>query len=321
MSALQKFYEPERKEEFLGTIRSSSAHKDMVSVFKWASEFEHKYEKDLCAFNLNEAQEFADKKLPSASASKVTYIYLLRRYCKWCVGNGVENANYSFREIRLPSVEQYKRKYVASPAHLQRYLDAIFETESLHTIDNTRRGFLWLAFMGVRSRDAAIAIRTRDVDFESMRVSSQFGSHKIYTDAVPALRNCQKLSAFNHIHGSNYETVMDRENSDLLLRGTARAKLNVDSMRSSISKKTAAAKSSNDLPEITFTSLYKSGLFYRMYEEETAGWQINFDKVAKQDKLRYNPNGTEAVQLDDVEARDARQLEQDYICWKMAFHG
>jgi len=252
--------------------------------------------------------------------SKWMRLIILKDYVKWCIGMKVPGACDGMLKIETVGLEKVKHQTVANPLHLQRYLDSICEPESEETTDNIYRCFYWLAYGGVAEEDI-LSIKCSDVDLNNMVVRYNDTEVPIYREALPAFKNCVKLTQFVYKH-PNYDKLVykDRADGDTLVRGI-RSAPSIKAMRVELSRRSKAKmdEGKTDL-KLSYFRVWISGLFYRMYERERAGMPVDFSAAAAQFmegktyKLDRGRNTPEAKK---------RQLTRDYLedyeRWKLAF--
>ena len=314
-------YNEKLKTQFVrGYTNSISTSEVCQAIFNTFEQYEVEWGADLCTKSAEDLQPVIDNLVGFRSRSKWMRLIILKDYVKWCIGMKVPGACDGMLKIETIGLEKVKHQTVASPLHLQRYLDSICEPESEETTDNIYRCFYWLAYGGVAEEDI-LSIKCSDVDLDSMVVRYNDTEVPIYREALPAFKNCVKLTQFVYKH-PNYDKLVykDRADGDTLVRGI-RSAPSIKSMRVELSRRSKAKmdEGKTDL-KLSYFRVWISGLFYRMYERERAGMPVNFSAAAAQFmegktyKLDSGRNTPEAKK---------RQLTRDYLedyeRWKLAF--
>ena len=208
---------------------------------------------------------------------------------------------------------------VASPLHLQMYLDQVFDKESQETIDNIYRCYYWMAYGGISEEDT-LFINRSDVDLELMLIRYNNTSVPIYREALPAFRNAMQLSSFVYLHPNYTKTIRrDRVPGEELMRGI-KATTKTMTIRSSLSRRSAdAIKAGKTEQQLSFYRVWLSGLFYRIYERERAGVPVDFSEAAVNfmEGKTYVLCGREKIE--HKQNRIERDYMEDYQRWKLAF--
>lgn len=314
-------YNEELKTKFVrGYTNSISTAEVCQTIFNAFEQYEVEWGADLCTRSTEELQPVVDGLVGFRARSKWMRLIILKDYVKWCIGMKVPGACDGMLKIETVGLEKVKHQTVASPLHLQRYLDSICEPESEETTDNIYRCFYWLAYGGVAEEDI-LSIKCSDVDLNNMVVRYNDTEVPIYREALPSFKNCVKLTQFVYKH-PNYDKLVykDRADGDTLVRGI-RSAPSIKAMRVELSRRSKAKmdEGKTDL-KLSYFRVWISGLFYRMYERERAGMPVDFSAAAAQFmegktyKLDRGRNTPEAKK---------RQLTRDYLedyeRWKLAF--
>lgn len=314
-------YNEELKTKFVRGYTNSVSTADVCqTIFNAFEQYEVAWDADLCTKSADELQPVIDSLVGFRARSKWMRLIILKDYVKWCIGMKVPGACDGMLKIETVGLEKVKHQTVASPLHLQRYLDSICEPESEETTDNIYRCFYWLAYGGIEEEDI-LSIKCSDVDLNNMMVRYNNTEVPIYREALPAFKNCVQLTQFVYKH-PNYDKLVykDRADGDTLVRGI-RSTPSIKAMRVELSRRSKAKmdEGKTDL-KLSYFRVWISGLFYRMYERERAGIPVDFSDAAAQFmegktyKLDRGRNTPEAKK---------RQLTRDYLedyeRWKLAF--
>ena len=316
-------YNQELKTQFIKQYTTSiNLRKACVTVFNALEPYEVKWGADLCTQPPEVLTPIINEALGIRSTSAHMRLDALTEYVRWCIKNGVPGAIDGMSGVVISAVEKMKRQTVTSPLHLQKYLNQICEPESEKTTDNIYRCFYWLAYGGVPETDI-LKIKKSDVDFQSMTVRFNDTEYPIYREAIPAFRNCVNLEMFVYKH-PNYsadKTVYKaRAIGDTLVRGI-RSLPTLHSMRVELARRsTKFINAGKTEMNLSYYRVWISGMFYRMYERERAGFPVDFSKASEKftfgktykfDKARYS--------LTAYQHKIAKTYLQDYENWKQTF--
>lgn len=289
-----------------------------TNVFNSFEEHEKEWGADLCTRTQEELQPVIDDILGLRSKSRWMTLSILKEYVKWCQMMRIPGTNDGMLHIEVAGIDKVRKQMVSSPLHLQRYLDQVFDPESLETIDNIYRCYYWMAYGGIKE-EHTLLIKKSDVDLERMLIRYRDTSVPIYREAVPAFRNVITLESFVYQHPHYEDIRRDRVPGDELMRGV-KATTKTMTIRSTLSRKSAEAlKAGKTDQQLSFHRISLSGLFYRVYELERIGVPVNFSEAAvsfmegrtyvlsKRDKIEHKQNRIE------------RDYIEDYQRWKLAF--
>ena len=286
----------------------SAAYNAYRRLFILSSELEEELGKDLAAFNSDEIAKFEKLVDENLKMPPMRYRASMLRYLDWCHWHVDINASEGIDHI-LEGLNEYKNTVVSGPIHLQVSLDKIFDAENRHTIDVIYRCFLWMAFAGVRNKHFANSVTVNDVDLDKRIFFYNGDAYPIYPQALEAFDLSQKSTAFVYEH-PNYTRSSDRINSDKLLRGI---KADADSIwiAEEIKKKSKiACKKNPEVKRLSYRSVLHSGIFYRQYEAEAAGMDVDFSYLIK--KTETLTGGRLTIRRAAINA----DLKDEYYIWK-----
>lgn len=316
-------YNEKMKTKFIQRYNSASTRKLCESVFDSCEPFEKEKNRDLCTFSKDELQPLIDKIAGIRMRGYLSKIIMLKDYSKWCAYQKYPDACDGMLKIETVGVDKIKNNMVSNPLMLQDYLNIICEPETEQTTDNIYRCYYWLAYSGVSEADS-LNIKCSDVDFENMVIHYNGLNIPLYYESLPAFHNCVRLTQFVYKH-PNYDSTkivyMDRAPGDTLIRGIRNAP-NIKTMRVELSRRAKAKIDKGKLHQrLSYKHTQLSGIFYRKYQQEIAGYSIDFydeaidftkDKVYKLDSGR-NKFESKVRQV-------AKDYMEDYLRWKIAFN-
>ena len=307
-------YNEEQKVRFVSTVDTIRKRDLACKVFEAFAPYEEARGADLCTMSDQDLAPVFSELFGVRTNGSPAWLAILREYFKWCVEQGIPGARTS--QIKPYHIEagKMKEKMVTTPGSLQAYLDSICEPEEKQAPDNTVRVFLWLAYIGIRDPEAALRVRSSDVDFKRFVIHLDGTDYRFYQETVPALRNCVELRQFNYFH-PNYEPVMrDRVDGDYILRGI-RSMPSVKTMKVEASRHAKRCKDSGAVnKQLSYERTWLSGIFYRMWDREQAGMPVDFREQAKQDVLaKFGEESEPAI------VRAVNSYKADYERWKTMF--
>lgn len=311
-------YNEEQKTRFIRSYTNSINTANVATtVFNSLEKNEQEWGADLCTRRTDELQPVIDDILGLRSKSRWMTLSILKEYVKWCLAMHVPSACDGMLHIEVSGIDKVRRQMVASPMHLQKYLDAVFDKEPAETIDNIYRCYYWMAYGGIREEDT-LTIKKSDVDLEQMIIRYRDTSVPIYREAVPAFRNVIRLDDFFYQH-PHYETRRDRVPGDELMRGI-KAATKTMTIRSTLSRKSSdAIKTGKTEQQLSFHRIGLSGLFYRTYERERMGDSANFSEAAVDFMEGKIYHLREREKLVHKQNKIERYFMEDYQRWKLAF--
>lgn len=318
-------FNEEQKRRFISDYTDSINTKvTAVHIFNAIEVSERGWRADLCTRTAAELQPVVDSIVGIRSRSRWTTVYILREYVKWCIATGAPGACDGMLHVEPNGIGRVRRQMVASPLHLQRYLDSVFDKESAESIDNIYRCYLWMAYCGVKEKDA-VRIKVSEVDLLRGLIQYNDGERdvivQLYREALPAFQNAATLTSFAYLHPRyTAETRLDRVPGDTIMRGV-RASTKTMTIRSTLSKRMSeAADSGRTNQQLSWHRIALSGLFYRVYERERAGFPVSFSEAAV-DFLHgkeFMERISKREQRNRLHRAEAEYLE-DYERWKLAF--
>lgn len=307
--------------EYFRQKRPNDAVEFCISTFDACEGFENEWNADLCTRNAEQLAPMIEEIVGLRVKSKWKRIILLKEYVNWCIAIGVPDVSDGMLKIESVGLKKVRTQMVSSPVHLQKYLDEIFEPEREETVDNIYRCCFWLSYMGVAEEDI-VSIKCSDVDLPKRVLYYKGEEIELYHVAVPAFKNAATLTAFRFKHPNYNDKVIlrDRAEGDLLIRGIRNAPSTM-AIRSELSRRSKKAlEEGNTQSRVSLQRAKLSGVFYKKYELERAGCQVDFEDVAEEFI------GDRIYKLDlGRNTQDAKKRQimndylQDYQRWKAAF--
>ena len=318
-------YNSEQKERFIKQYTTSEGNRKFCySMFQLTEKSELEYGKDVCCFDKNEATKLLESVAGIRKSVKASRVAVLRKYVRWCVDNDMPGASGDLLLVKVTGIENIQKKMLSNPRMLEQRLHSLFDEgqsdyEIEYNINNIYKAYYWLAYMGVPENEI-LEIRETDVDFAYMMIRCNGLNYPLYPESVPVFKSCM-LPKFLYVH-TNYVSELDwRCDGDVLLRGFNKVN-SVMSMRSTLSR-IAKKRIDNGKEEIrlSYVRVYLSGIFFRKYQSEISGYEVDFrneaiELVATRDKNR----GIEPDKEYEIRIQHAnREYLDDYHRWKIAF--
>ncbi len=300
-------YNAEQKTRFVKSYTEAAAvREEALKLFNALEPCEERLGRDLCAMEGEELRLAVGSQMGTKNRSRHTRLTILREYGRWCTENGIPGATDALQNLQDIGIERMRQTTLRNPRHLQSWLDIICAPESANTSDNTVRAFCWLCYAGL-SQDDAITVRSSEVDFRTQTIRRGGREYPIYPESLPAMHNCVELERFKR----------PRVPGDLLLRGI-KGKPTVLSFRTDVGRKRPRLIGTpmEDM-DISFNRIWLSGLFYRMYEEEQAGFPVDFLKAADAQLYDLPARASRSGPVPNKKRNElAREYKIDYERWK-----
>lgn len=298
--------------------RFISEHTDSVAtassirrVFQKIEDYEEAIGADICTMDMPQLQKIIDAISGISASTRASTSSYLRMYGKWCLDNHIPGAKKDLTRIKMSGTDAVYNKMVAGPMDLQNILDSFLLPESELTVDNIYRAYCWFVFAGLRN-ELVDGLTKDNVDFDNMEIVVGDFHGPLYKQALPCLENVVYLDSFRYIH-PNYAPVMrKRYASNHILRAIKGDASYVD-IQKKLNKNQRDASLSGSIRSFTYTSLRKSGIFYRYFLLEREMVAEDFTKYA----LDYIDPGMVKSTAQIYPA--VRSLHEDYKLWKDAF--
>ncbi|MEG0898344.1 MAG: hypothetical protein RSF40_01360 [Oscillospiraceae bacterium] len=312
-------FNPEQKTAFIDYAMAStlspkngSREADWVNLFNRLEEVEQDQEKDFSQFTYKEMLD----SLPLILRKTVNYqrqtISSLRGYLTWSIENkcSLDSEN---RLIGLtPSDVDFSKSYamcmVKDEEQLSEYLDVVLADLNDDSGDNMYRTMLHLVFNGVQFNDV-FNLKLDQVNFENKTLT--YGNNIIalsdkcceliaYVRDMDVIASSQGGTAKRTKKGIKDAVTREREivKNGYILENTSddRSKMKNTAI-TVVSTKFATLKQHLEYPiAITFTSLWRSGVFYRAYQIELETGEISLQELG-----------------------DGEDYKLEYAAWKKAF--
>lgn len=321
-------FNPDTKEKFLQTIKAESTYKMARYTLESISKYEESANKDLIYFTHDEIDQMVTAEFGGTTASRMSRVGYMRMYFSWAKSVGLNDNMNSLKGISMGiSADAIIDKYVYSPKHLNEYLDAVFDPVEKETADLILRGLFWLAFCGVPYKYAESMPKNK-VDLEDCSINVNGVYYPLFAESIEVFKKLISLDSFRFFHPlyAAKVTWRERTDSEYLFRGLKRkdSKPKTDGARhhsisSDATKKLKAAVKKGIISDsITYETVRKSGMFYKMYLREQSGIEINFEVAVMRDIGEEKIKTMDKKQLAVYVKRKKRMLSNDYRAWKEA---
>lgn len=314
-------YNEELKKLFIsGYTNSEGTKRTVEGLFNLLAPYEQEVNRDVCTWNSEELSNVLGSVCGISTKTHASSISVLKGYAKWCLSTGVHEACDSILHINYNDVgvERIRCTMVANPTQLQRYLNTMFEPEQEETIDNVYRCYFWLAFSGIREEDIFL-IKKENLDFDNLIINHGYVSIDMYRESVSAFKNATFLNSFLYKH-PNYKSPIrrDRVSGDNIMRGI-KANMNVISLRQICNRQNKKLIDECKLSiKLGYQRVYKSGIFYRMYESERAGMIVDFANIVA-DYIEGREYADTTTDKKYLQRQLEKEYNRDYKRWKKAF--
>lgn len=312
-------YNAKQKESFIRDYTTKiSVNEQARRLFDLFEPYEEQWGADLCTRTTEEIQPVFDRIAGVRESSRHAPRTILRKYFEWCRANRVPGTTDAAMRLDIAALGNLRNQMIRNPRHLQAVLDAICEPESEETSDNDLRTYCWLAYAGMGAEDI-LTVKTSEVDFDQMTVRHDGRDYPIYREALPAIRNCVRLTEFRYKHPNYPDRVIwkDRVPGDILVRGI-RSVPTVATMQVELSRRMKRANDAGKTEmKLSYYRIWLSGVFYRMYEDELAGIPADFSSLVEETvgdfQYKFPPNGnTQEYKRKKL----AESYLSDYERWK-----
>lgn len=314
-------YNPDTKGRFLWSMECKIGRQYRLrctynQIFGKTESIEKKYGRDFAELSVSELGSFDELFKGTTTLTPLRIKSGLLQYFEWYrVTFPQKNVSGAMSWI-MSVLESYKEGIVASPTHLQIMLDKIFDPEDSPTMHTIYRSYLWVAFSGVMPPQVAITGLTADnIDFSNLKFTIDNQDYPIYQQAIKSLTVTAYATELLYKHPNYTNPIMrDRVENGSIFRGV-KSDTDVHKLYRVISQICSdRKKESADVKMLTYSSVLHSGIFYRQYELEAAGMDVDFSHLAK----RVNHYGREITRAQYVSRTNELnwRLQDEYYIWK-----
>lgn len=325
-------YNANLKEQFIQEeVQSEKMKRLFRNVFEFVSKSEEEYSADICTWNSEQLRKELEKLAGLRSYSSANRAKLLKRYVQWCCDSQVPGATDVIFSIQVDGTSKIRQQWISGPDHLQRCLNDFLSPELNYTTDNILRGYCWLAFMGM-SEEQIVALEDYHVDPDAGYITYNRRVIQIPNEAFVSLRILKEERRFRYYH-ANYGkdfVLRDRAEGNRLLRGIRNPEPNIHNLRIMLSGKIKEAnkREGNSVPQLSYSRIWLSGEFYRMYKKEQAGGSVDFSylgeraiQAREKNETPYKLKAEKGNRTENGKMRElAREYRKDYINWKAAYY-
>ena|GEM_PF-1250395 len=314
-------YNEDQKMAFIQeTIVAETTKAAARNVFENIAPYEEKLGCDIANWSVEELTPVLDGICGTRSRGRYSRISIITNYRTWCVEKQIDGAIDERPDMGKLGYDSMKALLVRNPAHLQQCLDLVFDPEDDETQDNIYRCFFWLAYGGMEE-GTIHQLKTTDVSLETMEASYGDEVAVLYRQSLKAVRNCVRLTSFlyrNTSYANKQAIRRDRVPGDMLMRGI-RGTPSVANFRAQLSRVLKKSKADTDAAKtLTYTRVWLSGVFYRIYEGEQAGIAPDFIKIAMASPAGKKVLAGESKAPKEMALRAiAKDFRTDYNRWKL----
>jgi hypothetical protein len=296
-------YNSKQKEKFLEDFTEVQMTKDrLIRIFNSIEMFEKNSGKDFSQFTREKAVSVIAQCGGKTTNSVNSMIILLRKYLDWCILNQLVDRNISnFLEdvdsTKIKFMETHKNELISSPEHFQEHLDKYGYNPNVDTIDIMACTALWLAFSGIQD---VVNVKKDDIDLIHGVVNFDFKTYKIYPQSVHTFKKALQMKTIEIESDIRSSYTKDLENTPYLIRMT---------VSTNFRKVSRMIYLTDWAKELTITSVYRSGMYYRIYEKERRADRIEYKDILIEEGFHDSePN-----------ASQVKAFMNDYQQWKKTF--
>lgn len=316
-------YNEKIKNKFIDErFKGRTGAKDAIRLFEAVSFWESKSGTDICTMPKEQLQIIVDETVSRKLQGQYNRLYILKDYAKWAIINNIPGACNEIDKIQSAGLLKVRQQLVANPVQLKSVLDSVLAPSKDQTIDEVLKCYLWLGYSGVAEKDVSL-IKKEHILFDEQSIIFNNNKYPIYRESLDVIKNCVFCNSFLYVHPNyNHNIYRDRVPGDELLRGIRRTPDDVIGLRRDASAKIIKAFNNGKINiKPSFKRMYISGLFFRKYEREIAGFPVEFSDEAlklmegKDYKLESREHSLEYIR-DHI----SREYYLDYQRWKVAFY-
>lgn len=310
---------------------SEMSRKWILSSLSILSDYEEDWGMDFTMQEYQILQDAFNKVTAITYSGSKTTLIRFRKYAKWRKENNLPCSDGVFNLVADRAIAM-RESMVASPKELATVLDAAFDDSIQGTIDVIYRVFLWMGFAGISDYEA-IKVTSDDIDFSSMEIHHAGKDYIIYEESKYDFRIACDIREFKE--NNRYKK---RIEGSEIMRGKQNKRSNpmdvvlTHTIRPTLARKLEAADQRNqasDEPlnvgfDLTFSRVFMSGTFYRIYQNERAGVKPDFEQYAI-DEFERVSQSDKPYKVSQTNPKSAillrlkKSAESDYSNWKKAF--
>lgn len=298
-------FNEEQKLAFIkSTTKSASSAKSLGMTFRHSEEQEAILNADICTWNEDQIVSFFKSRKHTNIRSLQNECYAIRKYVKWCAENQIPNTSGAINDVDVSSLVNpsgYTEKMIDSPASLTRYLSNISEGGKANTPVFIFNAYYWFAFCGI-PQDLLFSVKKNNIDVQKHTISIDGLNRNICVEAEQAIEYITDLAKASETIFSGYEHVINSRDIGSYIKGRIA-----------------------DAKYLTYDNVYKSGLFYRMYQRELSGFPVSFDEEVMRgiERREYAGHGNDYTKRGSIRSRKSKMrktLLNAYALWKIAFN-
>lgn len=246
-------------------------------IFDDLETIEESLGKDFSQFTYHEMLD----NLPVIMKRSITYqnnvLSQLKIYLKWCIEHGYsldsENRLEGVTSTELDFTRSYSMCMIKDEAQLIEYLDKVFEPINSDSVDSMYRTMMHLIYCGVPFKDT-FDVQISEIDFTNKTLTHKGKEYQLTDETIDYINHVKHMNFFTHLDGSNRFPLAD---NDYIIRTSSdNREAMPNTARTNCSAKLAKLKNYTDYPlTISFTSVWKSGVFNRAYQNEKTNGSVN----------------------------------------------
>ena len=317
-------FNEDNKLRFLSEFTSKeSTRRNYMAAFKAISPYEEKWGADFCTKSADVLQPVFESLCGGSVRSIVARRKIYTNYVQWCINSGFPGAcDGAMNTVVKVSQSYYESTMIGSPTHLQRFLNTIYTPEELGYMDLIDRCMFWLLYSGVEFDDL-MNLRKTDVDFNDLTVNVDGMKLRLYAESLPSVRfacTATELRFPSDKSGKRKSlATFERSDSEWILARTAKEDKHKTTLFERFSSQIEDLRGiGRDIQKTpTFTTVWKSGVFYREFQRETAGLPTSLPDIAQRyaekREMRSKSN------LKESKTNFLKTLRRDYKIWKEHF--
>ena len=286
------------------TAKSASTAKSLETPFRHSEEQETILNADICTWEEDQIISFFKSRKHTNIRSLQNEYYAIRKYVKWCIENQIHNTSEAINNVSIDLLVDpsgYAEKMIDSPASLTEYLSKIQEKGVASVPVFVFNAYYWFAFCVV-PQDLLLSVKKDNIDVQNRIISIDGLNRDICAEAKQAIEYITVEAKASEIIFSGYEHTINSRDIGSYIKGRIA-----------------------DAKYLTYDNVYKSGLFYRVYQRELSGFPVSFDEevVRGIERHEYVGHGNDYAKRESIRSRKnkmCKTLLNDYALWKAAFN-
>lgn len=286
--------------------------KNIINWFNRIGDFEKGFKKDMLDMTPEEIKILLGKFLKGGKLYQENNLCTLKTYCRWGIECGLSSINVNWLDnLKLSDIkieQTYANTMVSSETELIEVIDTVLEDINRNSSDNIIRCICLLLFAGIKYDDIWY-LKDSDIDLDKKIIVYKSRTIEMSDALYEILKHNRDMEEMVIVgRGRTAERISSIIHEGYVISNSKEYNGNREKMKKFYNVSISKKLSESNQKDLTNTTIYDSGVFYRIYLNEKNTGEINCLEYLWARRNRYT-----TIEFPE---RVKNRCCYEYIAWK-----